>query len=59
MRVKIIKNHPNHKEGTVLTVSPNEGFGLIDSGYAILTKDMTEVDIKPKDRVRRKRGSIT
>lgn len=55
MRVKIIKDHPKHKKGITLNVSPNEGFGLIDSGYAILTRDVTEQDFKTKVKVK-KRG---
>lgn len=44
MRVKIVKTHKKYSKGEIIEVSPNEGFGLIDSGYAILTKDMTERD---------------
>lgn len=48
MRVKLIKDYKDKSEGTILEVSPNEGFGLIDSGYAILTKDITKKDIQTK-----------
>lgn len=46
MRIKFIKNHKGHAKGTVLEVSPNEGFGLIDSGVASVTKDMQPDDYK-------------
>lgn len=46
MRVKIIKDSNRFKKGEILDVSPNEGFGLIDGGYAIISKDMTRQDIK-------------
>lgn len=41
MRVKIIKPHKKYAVGQTLHVSTNEGFGLIDSGFAIQTKDVT------------------
>lgn len=43
-RIKFIKNHKQYKEGEVATLSPNEAFGLIDSGVAIVSKDMTTSD---------------
>lgn len=46
MRVKITKDYRQHKQGDIVEVSPNEGFGLIDAGYAIVSKDMTRTDIK-------------
>lgn len=46
MRVKFIKKTKFYKQGDVADVSRNEAFGLIDSGSAILSKDMTEQDIK-------------
>lgn len=46
MRVKIIKDHKQYSKGSVQDVSPNVGFGLIDSGYAIVSKDMTQSDIR-------------
>lgn len=53
MRVKIIKNHPRYRKGEVVDVSRNVAFGLIDSGYGMLSKDMTESDQRTK---RGKRG---
>jgi hypothetical protein len=48
MRIKFIKDFRSHKAGSVYEASPNEAFGLIDSGQAILTKDITSSDIKTK-----------
>lgn len=48
MRVRFIKKHKDYASGDVIEVTPNVAFGLIDSGYAILSKDMTEDDYKPK-----------
>lgn len=44
MRIKITKSTYKYKEGEIVEVSPNEGFGLIDSGCGIQTKEMTRVD---------------
>lgn len=44
MRVKIIKQHKKYSIGQVVEVSPNEGFGLIDAGYAIVSRDFTQQD---------------
>lgn len=44
MRIKLIKNHRLGKTGEVIHVSKNVGFGLIDSGFGKLTKDMTSDD---------------
>lgn len=46
MRVKFIKDFGTNKKDDIVQVSPNVGFGLIDSGTAIITKDMTEKDYK-------------
>jgi len=46
MRVKFVKSNKYHKAGDVADVSPNVGFGLIDSGIAIISKDMTTSDYK-------------
>lgn len=48
MRVKIIRNHKNHVKGQIEEVSPNVGFGLIDSGVAIVSKDIAEPETKTK-----------
>jgi hypothetical protein len=45
MRVKYIQGN---KKGQVEEVSRNVAFGLIDSGKAILSKDMTPDDITNK-----------
>lgn len=46
IRLKIVKPHKKYKVGEVIYVSPNEAFGLLDSGYAEKTKDMTATDYK-------------
>lgn len=46
MRIKIIKTTTLHKKGDVVEVSPNVGFGLIDSGVGIITKDIVPDDYK-------------
>lgn len=46
MRVKFTKAYKGHLKGTTYECSPNEAFGLIDSGVAIATKDMTPDDYK-------------
>lgn len=45
-RIKFIKAHKQYKQGEVTVIDNNEAFGLIDSGVAILTKDMTSDDYK-------------
>jgi hypothetical protein len=44
IRVKFLRNHKEHKEGDTVFLSPNEAFGLIDSGVAIVSKDMVAND---------------
>lgn len=44
IRVKFVKDHKQYKSGDIETLSPNEAFGLIDSGKAIVSKDMVESD---------------
>lgn len=46
MRVKIVKAYRSYSKGEVVEVSPNEAHGLIDSGVAILSKDMAPDDYK-------------
>lgn len=46
MRIKFIKDYKGNAKGSVKEVSPNEAFGLIDSGVAQVTKDMTSDDYK-------------
>ena len=50
-RVKIIKPGSKYKMGEIVYVSNNEAFGLIDSGFAIKTKDLTPVDYNVKSHV--------
>jgi hypothetical protein len=49
MRVRITKNHKSYKKGRVVDVSRNVAFGLIDSGIAVVSKDMTESDSTTKE----------
>lgn len=44
VRIKIIKAHKNYKVGETVYVTKNEAHGLIDSGFAQQTKDMTSTD---------------
>lgn len=46
MRVKFIRDYRGNKKGSTLEVSPNEAFGLIDAGNAIVTKDLVPDDYK-------------
>lgn len=48
MRVRITKNFKDYKQGQIVDVSPNVAHGLIDSGKAVVSKDMTEADTKVK-----------
>ncbi len=48
IRLKIIKPHKKHKVGDIIVVTNNEAHGLLDSGVAIQTKDMTQVDYRTK-----------
>lgn len=48
LRVKIIKPHKRYQVGETIYVTKNVAFGLIDSGYATLTKDMTSTDMTTK-----------
>lgn len=47
-RVRLVKDWKAYKAGATLVIDNNEAFGLIDSGKAILTKDITSDDIKTK-----------
>lgn len=44
MRIKIVKTHRNFKAGETVEVSKNVGFGLIDSGVGIISKDIIPDD---------------
>jgi hypothetical protein len=46
MRIKFVKDYRGKKQGDTTDVSPNEAFGLIDSGVAIISKDLTPGDYK-------------
>lgn len=59
MRIKFIKDHKGYRKGQIVEVSPNEGFGLIDSGFAQVTKDMTERDYKTSGKPTFVRPRIT
>lgn len=50
IRVKIVKPVKNHKVGDVVYLSRNEAFGLIDSGMAVISKDMTQVDYQTRKK---------
>lgn len=49
IRVKFIKDYKQYKKNDTDTLSPNEAFGVIDAGYAIVSKDMTESDYQTSD----------
>lgn len=61
VRVKIIKGHKKYSVGETVEVTRNEAHGLIDSGIAMLSKDMTAGDytidslppVKKTKRIRR------
>lgn len=58
LRLKIIKAHKKYSVGETVEVTRNEAHGLIDGGFAMLSKDMTEMDYttaKKSDRIRRPR----
>lgn len=59
LRVKIVKAHKKYAVGQVVEVTRNEAHGLLDGGFAVMSKDMTETDYKV-DRIRRPRhGRLT
>ena len=43
-RVKLLKNSKHGTKGMIITLDNNEAFGLIDSGDAMITKDITPDD---------------
>lgn len=59
LRVKIVKPHKKYTLNQVVEVSRNEAHGLIDGGFAIMSKDMTAVDYSVSKVKRYKRGSTT
>lgn len=48
IRVKLLTEWKGNSKGVVLVVDNNEAFGLIDSGKAIVSKDMSYHDYKIK-----------
>lgn len=46
MRIKLTKNNKLGRVGDIVEVSKNVGFGLIDSGAGIVSKDMVRGDYK-------------
>lgn len=46
MRIRFTKDYKGHKTGDIIEVSRNEAFGLIDSGVAIVSKELTKRDYK-------------
>lgn len=48
IRLKIIKPHKKYALGQTVYVTPNEAHGLLDGGFAVHTKDMTQTDMKTK-----------
>lgn len=47
-RVRITKATKNYKVGEIVVIDNNEAFGLIDSGKAVISKDITSDDITTK-----------
>lgn len=52
MRIKITKPHKKYQVGEIVEVSPNVGFGLIDSGVGVQTKGLEKSDYKGKRRIK-------
>lgn len=59
LRVKIVKAHKNYRVGDIVSVTRNEAHGLIDSGFAIMSKDMTAVDYRTNKVRRPRRGNAS
>lgn len=55
IRVKITKSNKQYQAGETLYLSKNEAFSLIDSGYAVVSKDMTQTDMKTKGKTVKKK----
>lgn len=47
-RIKIIKDHAQYKKGQVVYVSKSVASSLIESGYATMSKDMSNDDYEVK-----------
>lgn len=54
LRVKIVKPHKKYTVGQIVEVTRNEAHGLLDGGFAVMSKDMTVTDYKT-NRIRRRR----
>lgn len=46
IRIKLLKDWNGKPKGSILVIDRNEAFGLIDSGKAIISKDMNPDDYK-------------
>lgn len=57
IRIKIVKPNNKYQIGQTIIVSNNEAFGLLDSGLAILSKDMTTNDMKVKHAKPKRMGA--
>ena len=44
MRIKLLKDNRLGRQGEVIEVSKNVAFGLIDSGYGMISKDIVVSD---------------
>lgn len=56
LRVKIVKAHKKYAMGQVVEVTRNEAHGLLDGGYAVMSKDMTQMDYSTNKVKKVKRG---
>lgn len=56
MRIRITKTTKDYKAGTIVEVTRNVAFGLIDSGVAVVSKDVTTSDMTTK-KAKRGRSS--
>lgn len=59
MRVRILRDHKQYKEGEVTEVTPNIAHGLIELGVAMISKDMTPKDYRTNRFRKVKRGRST
>jgi quercetin dioxygenase-like cupin family protein len=47
-KVKLLQDYKSHKQGEIITLTPNEAHGLIDDGKAEIVKLITRSDYKVK-----------
>lgn len=52
-RIKFIKSVGQYRQGQVAYVTPNEAHGFIDAGFAVISKDMVEGDMRTKVPLKR------